>query len=53
MPGGIPSNLHLVCADHPEWVHDGSHTSLWAHLSSAHPLASPTFTVEANGYPPE
>lgn len=48
-----PGDIHLVCVDHPAWVHDGSHTDLWAHLTAEHPTASPNFTVAATGYPPE
>lgn len=48
-----PSDIHLVCADHLGWVHDGSHTSLWAHLTAEHPSASPNFTAAATGYPVE
>lgn len=48
-----PSDIHLVCADHPEWAHDGSHTDLWAHLTADHPAGSPLFTASATGYPLE
>jgi hypothetical protein len=48
-----PVDIHLVCEVHPAWVHDGSHTSLWEHLTSEHPEASPNFTVTASGYPVE
>jgi hypothetical protein len=33
MPGNIPTDIHDVCEDHPEWEHDGSHTSKWQHLT--------------------
>lgn len=54
MPGGIPTDIHLVCADHPAWEHDGSHTSLWQHITAEHTAASPTLTVSAPSvsYPP-
>lgn len=48
-----PSDIHLVCGDHPSWEHDGGHTALWEHLTSEHPAASPNFTVVASGYPQE
>jgi hypothetical protein len=48
-----PSDIHLVCADHAAWEHDGSLTDLWAHLTAEHAAASPTFTVVATGYPQE
>lgn len=46
-----PSDIHLVCADHPAWVHDGTLTVLWAHLTAEHPAGSPNLTVAATGYP--
>ncbi len=46
-----PSDIHLVCADHPEVSDLNSWTSIYAHCTSEHPTGSPNFTVVATGYP--
>lgn len=53
MPARPPTDLHLVCADHPEWVHDGTATWLWDHLVNEHSTASPNFTAVSASFPVE
>lgn len=53
MPTRPPGDIHLVCTEHPGVSDLNSWTSIWAHVRSDHPTASPCFNVAASGYPPE
>jgi hypothetical protein len=53
VPVRPPSDIHLVCTDHPGVSDLSSWTAIWGHLRADHLSESPDFTVAATGYPPE